>query len=302
MKRAALALLVLVAAALPSTARADDVAAVSGSLTMTSDLGDPVGQGNSYSLVMPDASFMTHGDATYYDGNMVRVRAYAAGEWWSLEFQAPTGQTLTAGVTYANAIRGVQSSPPPGPLPRMDVFGDGRGCNTVDGSFTVLGATYGPYGYLQSFHVTFEQHCDGLVPALHGELDVVAPPAPTAQSIQLTIDPAGVAARPSGDAVVHGTIACALPVTTTVDVTVTQQTKKGPLSAAASVEARCDGPSGSPWSATVPSGSKTPFGPGSADVLAASGAFEDYYSQYLGQNPITVRTSQTATVELRLPH
>ena len=289
--------------AFPATARASSVAAVQGSLTMTSDPGDWVGQGQSYSLVTPDATFLTHGDATYYDGNMLTVQVSGPGQWWYLAFQAPTGQTLTPGVTYANAIRGVQSSPPPGSQPRLDVSGDGRGCNTLTGTFTVVDVTYGPYGYLQSFHVTFEQHCEGVAAALHGELDVVAPPAPTAQSVHLTIDPAGVAARPSGAAVVHGTISCALPYTAYVDVYVTQQTKKGPITGSVySVEVPCSGPSASPWSATAPSDSRMAFAAGPAQVQASTGAFEDYYTEYLGQNPIIVRESQTATTQLRLPH
>jgi hypothetical protein len=163
--------------------------------------------------------------------------------------------------------------------------------------------TYGPYGYLQSFHVNFEQHCEGAVAALHGELDVTAPPAPTAQSVHLTIDPLGVAARPSGAAVVRGTISCALPYTAYVDVYVTQQTKKGVVAGGVySIEAPCFGPAPSAWSATAPSDSRTPFAAGPAQVQASTGAFEDYYTEYLGQNPIILRESQAATAQLRLPH
>jgi hypothetical protein len=303
---ARLILVALVACALvafPARARADYVAATQGSLTMTSDPGDYIGGGQSYSFATPDYTFLTHGDATYFDGNMLVVQVSGAGEWWYLGFQAPTGQTLTPGVTYANAIRGLQSSPPPGSQPRMDIFGDGRGCNTLTGSFTVLDVTYGPYGYLQSFHVTFEQHCEGATPALRGELNVVAPPAPTAQSVHLTIDPSGVAARPSGAAVVSGTISCALPYTAYLNVYVTQQTKKGLITGSAySVEVPCSGPSPTAWSATVPPDGKTLFTAGPAQVQASTSAFDDYYTQYLGQNPIFASDSQTATAQLRLPH
>jgi hypothetical protein len=301
-KRVALALLVLVAAVFPATAHAADVAASSGSLTMTSDPGDWVGQGLSYSLATPDDTFSTHGDATYYDGNMVRVRVDGPGQSWYLGFQAPTGQTLTPGVTYANAIRGLQSAPPPGPLPRMDISGNGRGCNTVSGSFTVLDAKYGPYGYLEGFHVTFEQHCEGAVPALRGELEVVVPPGPTAQSVHVTIDPAGVAARPSGAAVVHGTISCTLPFTAYLTVIVNQDTKKGQASGTAwSVEAPCSGPSGSAWSASVPPDTRA-FVAGDARVQVTTRTVDDYYTQYLEQNPIFVDAAESATVQLRLPH
>lgn len=301
-----LILLALAACALvafPATARASYVAATQGSLTMTSDPGDYIGGGQSYSFATPDYTFFTHGDATYFDGNMAQVQVSGPGHSWSLGFQAPTGQTLTPGVTYPNAIRGLQSAPPPGAQPRMDVSGDGRGCNTLTGSFTVLDVTYGPYGYLQSFHVTFEQHCEGAAPALRGELTVVAPPAPTPQSVHLTIDPAGIAARPSGAALVGGTISCALPYTAYLEVHVTQPSKKAPITGSVySVEVPCSGPSPSAWSATVPADGKTQFTAGPAQVQASTSAFDSYYTQYLGQNPIFASASQTATAQLRLPH
>ncbi len=209
---------------------------------------------------------------------------------------------LTAGVTYANAIRGIQSAPPPGPQPRMDIYGDGRGCNTLSGSFIVLDVTYGPYGYLQRFHATFEQHCEGVTAALRGEIDVTAPPAPPAQAVHLTIDPSGVAARPGGAAVVYGTISCTVPYTAYLTVTVSEQTKKGLISGTAwSVEAPCSGSTPSMWTAVVSSDSGASFVAGSAGVQASTSAFDAYYTQYLGQNPIYVNELASGNVQLRLP-
>ncbi len=76
------ALLALVAAvALPGRA-AGSVAASSGSLTMTSDPGDYIGQGANYSFTTPDASFFTRGDAYFFDGNMVGVSVMQRDEYW----------------------------------------------------------------------------------------------------------------------------------------------------------------------------------------------------------------------------
>ena len=65
----------------------------------------------------------------------------------------PDGQTLTAGTTYANATR----YPFNGSGPGLAIYGEGRGCNTLTGSFTVTEATFaGPdSSYIQDFVVTF---------------------------------------------------------------------------------------------------------------------------------------------------
>jgi hypothetical protein len=58
----------------------------------------------------------------------------------------------------------------------MDISGDGRGCNEDNGSFTVLEASYGPDGTVNSFDATFVQHCEGETPALRGEIRYNAHP------------------------------------------------------------------------------------------------------------------------------
>jgi hypothetical protein len=80
------------------------------------------------------------------------------GTFWHLDFAAPQGQALTTGTVYDNATRYPFQSPTE---PGLSLFGDGRGCNTVTGSFTVKDATFGPHGWIQSFDATFVQHCEG---------------------------------------------------------------------------------------------------------------------------------------------
>ncbi|MDQ3822673.1 MAG: hypothetical protein M3321_05475 [Actinomycetota bacterium] len=297
-------LLVLAAAALscvaPGAAQADTTA-LSGSLTMTSDPGDWVGAGASYAYATPESSFRLRGDARFYDGNYVRVSLTGpGGDWWYLNFQAPTGQRLTPGVTYDGAIRGIQSAPPPGPSPRMDVYGNGRGCNTLTGSFTVHDVVYGPYGYLQDLHLSFEQHCEGAEAALRGEVDVTGPAGPPAQAVAVTIDPSGTAQRPGGAAVVHGTISCAVPTEAWFNVSATQQTRKGTASGWASVAVANCGPAPEPWSATLRS-TDVPFAAGTAQVHAAASLFDAWYTQYLAHNPIYATGDASSDVALRLP-
>jgi hypothetical protein len=299
MKRLLLATLVALACVSPGAAQAG-TAALSGSLTMTSDSGDYIGAGQSYSYATPDSSFVLHGDALYYDGNWARVTVTGAnGDWWYLNFQAPTGQTLTPGVTYDGAIRGIQSVPPPGASPRMDVFGNGRGCNMLTGSFTVLDVVYGPYGYLQDLHLTFVQHCEGGAPALRGELSVSGPPGPTAQAVAVTIDPSGGVHRPGGAAVVTGTISCAVPTDAWFSVSATQETKKGTTFGFASVEVATCGPTAQRWSATALTDGPA-FSSGTAQVEVSANLVDDWYTQYLGQNPVFTSGSASALVALRL--
>jgi hypothetical protein len=81
-------------------------------------------------------------------------------------FAAPAGSPLTTG-TYNNAQRFDFRAPG---TPGLDVFGDGRGCNTVSGSFTVYDATYNGAGDVLSFAAQFTDHCEGGGPALLGSL------------------------------------------------------------------------------------------------------------------------------------
>ncbi len=106
-----------------------------------------------------------------------------SGSTWEDDFHftfaAPRGQTLGKG-TYSNAERAHFRT---GNHPGLDIGGGGHGCNSVTGSFTVL--DYAPD--LSRLWITFEQHCDGHVPALVGEIRYNQP-----RDADLTIAPSGV--------------------------------------------------------------------------------------------------------------
>jgi len=78
---------------------------------------------------------------------------------------------------------GLQRYPSHDPLRGgLDWFGQGYGCNTLTGSFTVDGVTY-TSGGLNAIDLRFEQHCYGGAPALHGQVhwdatDNAQPPGP----------------------------------------------------------------------------------------------------------------------------
>jgi hypothetical protein len=128
-------------------------------LHFDSQPGDYIGGGQSLTLTVADGAFTA---GRNFDGGVSMYVNGPAG--WSLDFSTPT--TFAPG-TYTGAARFPFQSPT---QPGLSVSGDGRGCNTVTGSFTVLEAVFTPTGSVVSFAVNFEQHCEGGQPALFGVL------------------------------------------------------------------------------------------------------------------------------------
>lgn len=138
------------------------------SLSLASDPGDFVGQGQTLFLV-PDSGITATGTST---GGVVEILFFtSSGEFWFLDFAAPAGQPLVAG-TYPNAALFPFEAPG---QPGLNISGDGRSCNTATGSFTVTEIRYLGNGNVGSLDATFEQHCDGAAPALRGEIKFNAP-------------------------------------------------------------------------------------------------------------------------------
>jgi len=134
------------------------------SLTMVSDSGDYVGQGQFYYFTPPDGTFSQFGGSTQTAAFSFTTPSF--NQFWYLYFAAPSGQSLAPGV-YSGAARWpFQASNQPG----LSVYGDGRGCNTLTGSFQVLQASFDSSGNVLAFDATFVQYCEGGAAALHGEI------------------------------------------------------------------------------------------------------------------------------------
>jgi len=94
------------------------------------------------------------------------------GEFWSLNFSSRNvpGQTQLVPGTYYNAQRyPFEAAGHPG----FDISGDGRGCNTEFGTFTVFDATFDTSFQpprVSSFAATFEQACEGMPLHLKGTI------------------------------------------------------------------------------------------------------------------------------------
>jgi putative Ig domain-containing protein len=156
--------------------------AASTSLSMQSDPGDYIGGGQDQLYTLADGEFTAQRNA--YNGVSLAFHTPTYSHWWYVDFAAADSELLFPGA-YPNAVR--FPFQPPG-QPGLSIVGDGRGCNTVTGSFQVLEVEYGAGSDVMAFRATFEQHCEGGPAALRGEIRFNASvpvdiSAPTAVSV-----------------------------------------------------------------------------------------------------------------------
>jgi hypothetical protein len=122
--------------------------------------GDYIGQGLQQTFTPNDGTFSATrnydgGVSIYFDGGL---------NWWNLDFASPMQTSFGVG-DYEGATRFPFQSPT---APGLSVDGSGRGCNELTGRFVVLEAVFDAQGTVQRFAADFEQHCEGLPPALFG--------------------------------------------------------------------------------------------------------------------------------------
>ena len=137
-------------------------------LILSSDLGDPVGEGLYQAFGYPSAQFaVAPGDRP----DDVTLTVGAGAERWSIRLAAPLGQALDVG-SFLNAER------VPGTLtPGLDVRGDGRGCDQAFGAFTIGEVGFDPDGHLVALDATLIQHCElPDAPALNATITYRAEP------------------------------------------------------------------------------------------------------------------------------
>ena len=151
---------------LPGLATASPAAAAEpplSSVTMFSDRGDYIGQGVSRLFDDRNGAVRVSGNRTEVT---VSVEGGTRGDYYSFHLAAPAGTTLARGL-YDRAQRtSFRSAGRPG----IDISGDGRGCNTTSGRFEVRDISFDAAGVVSRLHLLYEQHCEGEVPALFGEI------------------------------------------------------------------------------------------------------------------------------------
>jgi hypothetical protein len=265
-----------------------------GTLTMASDPGDWVGQGQQFSFATPEDTFTVGGKP---HGFGIDVPDASGLPNWSLRFEMPLGRTLAPGV-YTDAQLIADDT-----HPGIRIEGEGRGCGTgTFGSFTVLEAEFGPYGYLEHVHATFEQHCDGAAPALRGELDAYAPTPPPPVEVHVTVDDNANLDRGDGKVTLHGTVSCSALIVAHVNASMSQQTKKGVASAASDALyiPECS-PTPQPWQVTLLSSTPVRFAPGTLQATADAQVMDDWYSAWSQNDPVIYATDHAQkTVTLNL--
>lgn len=142
---------------------------------MNSEAGDYIGQGQSHDFNQNNGVISVSGT------NLDEAKlTYQSSDYWSFNFAAPQGTGLSVG-EYTNATRyPFQSTIEPG----LSVSGAGRGCNTLTGSFNVFEIARNANNELTKLAADFEQHCEGLAPALFGQVrfNYVDPSVPIANA------------------------------------------------------------------------------------------------------------------------
>lgn len=165
--RLAACLVTLLVCAVPSAAQTPVT-----SFTYVSQAGDYIGQGLTRNLTTVDGTFTA--SRNFDNGVEVRFQGPGIGDNWTLDFAAPMDADLAPGIYRLATRYPFQLASAPG----LDVSGQSRGCNELKGEFTVIDVVYGAGGAVTSFAADFEQHCEGLAPALFGSIryNYVAPP------------------------------------------------------------------------------------------------------------------------------
>ncbi|MGH9280819.1 MAG: hypothetical protein ACRD12_22365 [Acidimicrobiales bacterium] len=156
----------------------------------------------------------------------------------------------------------------------MSIAGNGRGCNTLTGSFEVLEATYAPNNTLLTFRATFEQHCEGFEPALRGSFSLTNPEPPPPLAIEISVNDTGTVNRHTGHVTVGGTITCSSAVQTNAGATVSQRADRSAVSVGSTGFSTSCSTTPTAWQATVSATNGPPFNPGKAQVDVTAHGFD----------------------------
>jgi heat shock protein HslJ len=135
------------------------------SYKFVSDPGDYIGGGKTKSYTNSTTVFGLSGTTAGITYTVSGQR-----DDWRVQFAPPAGQQLHVG-TYTDAQRAPFHDPT---HPGLEVSGDGRGCNTLTGSFKITQLVVDGTGAVKALAATYEQHCEGGAPALRGTIHYFA--------------------------------------------------------------------------------------------------------------------------------
>jgi len=269
---AALAIAAAAGATFVTSAAAQPVE--TGSLAFTSDPGDWVGQGGSYSYSAASGDNLSVTSSN--DNNTLNVSVQGAnGDRWSLTLVARLGQALAPGeYNFVDWYTYQQGSNGPG----LELSGNLRGCGLQSGSFTIDNITFGPFGYVQNLDAAFVQRCYQSEAALRGEVHIANPAPPPLLELDAAVAPKGTASRLDGSATVQGTINCTEPVNVNTEVLVTQVVKRTVIRGYGYLQLGCTPGQPTAWTASVDPYGTTPFQRGDAEVTVTATANDPVYN------------------------
>ncbi|MEV6647023.1 hypothetical protein [Amycolatopsis sp. NPDC051371] len=285
MKRAAAIVAVPVLAVLVGAGPAQAQTVATGSLSFSGDPGDYISGGAAYAYSTEAKDRLTVNGSEDRNHIAVSVSGFNS-DWWYLDFAAPSGEALTAG-TYAGATRyPFQGAGAPG----LSLDGNGRGCNTLTGTFAIQNVVFGPHGYVQTLDATYEQHCEGFEAAARGEVHIANPPAPPELAIGLKVATDGTASTLNGNAYLHGTVACTAPAQVTLSGTATQVKHNVIIRGNYSTQVACTPGAPVSWTATAVPAGTTPFQKGKAEVVTQATALDPVYNTNVSVDDTSVVT------------
>jgi hypothetical protein len=129
-----------------------------------SQSGDYIGEGAEVTFTAADGTFVA--SPNFSNGVQVRFNTPTFSHWWTLNLAAPNNALLQPGAYEGSQRWPFQAAGNPG----LDFTGDGRGCNTSTGRFDVLEIVRDTTGAITQLAANWEQHCEGAVPALFGQI------------------------------------------------------------------------------------------------------------------------------------
>jgi hypothetical protein len=147
-------------------------------LSLTSNPGDPIGQGFKQRAGLSDGTFSARVSELAGGRQGVNLDIQGNGNlpsWgWTIRLTMPPGQPLQPG-TYDGARRWPGEAGQPG----FELFGAGRSCDSTS-RFVISEVAVGELAFigrnLDRLRMTFEQRCDGATGSMTGEISIAANP------------------------------------------------------------------------------------------------------------------------------
>lgn len=175
--------------------------------------------------------------------------------------------------------------------PGLSFGGSGRGCNTLTGRFEVTQAEYTPDGKsLIKLTANFEQHCEGMTPALWGQVHIERDPPPPGLEISLVLSDRGTVNAKTGVATVSGEVTCTTSASVYINGTASERMTRFALAQGSfSQQIQCS-TTPTKWSATIQP-NQVPFGQGTASIDATASGWDP-------QNWNQVTDSKSSVVHL----